>query len=238
MKIAKVIVVGAGGTGSFAIPALARLLAYHADGKDANLTIIDGDVFEEKNRERQMFPQEHVGLNKADATVRELMRSGFPNLEGSCHAQYIHSPSVLAGMIASSREGLVCVIGCVDNDATRAVLMAGIKEVNRPVLYIDGANELDTASLITWMYVPGEPVMSPPDQVYPQYAKPADTMPGGCWAKTPSTPQLITANMASAWGIVQTICNLLDNKAIPSAWKIECRDLKAYDTDEPYEIGD
>lgn len=237
MKVAKVIVVGAGGTGSFAIPALARLLAFHEDGREANLTIIDGDVYEEKNMERQMFPKEYVGRNKADTMASQLQLTGV-RLEGTCHTQYLHAPTVLAGIIASSRDGLVVVIGCVDNDATRAVLMAGIKEVNRPVLYIDGANELDTASLITWMYVPGDPVMSPPDAVYPQYAQPADTMPGGCWAKTPSTPQLITANMASAWGIVQTVCNLLDNKAIPSAWKIECRDLKAYDTDESYEIGE
>lgn len=54
-------IIGAGGVGSFLTPVLCKLHGPHA------LTVIDGDTLEQKNLDRQLFEEEHIGQNKAEA---------------------------------------------------------------------------------------------------------------------------------------------------------------------------
>ena len=64
----KIFVVGCGGTGSNYIKELARYLATNNDyDVNANIILIDGDVVEEKNLERQSFVKEDLFMNKAEA---------------------------------------------------------------------------------------------------------------------------------------------------------------------------
>ena len=79
MKFKHVFVIGAGGIGSNLMEPLARVLAYHPDGTK-NMTIVDGDVYEEKNQIRQLFDAEYVGSNKAEALATRIKEvCGFAN---------------------------------------------------------------------------------------------------------------------------------------------------------------
>ena len=60
----KVKIIGAGGIGGHLIEPLSRYLSYKED--DVEITVYDGDKFEERNKERQRFS---VCENKADHTV-------------------------------------------------------------------------------------------------------------------------------------------------------------------------
>ena len=61
------VLVGAGGIGTWLADGLARLLEYKYPG--SALIIVDGDTYEERNKERQSFTQ--MG-NKAIATAHRL----------------------------------------------------------------------------------------------------------------------------------------------------------------------
>jgi molybdopterin/thiamine biosynthesis adenylyltransferase len=67
-----IILVGCGGTGSFAALNLARLAWAARSGKRFRLTFIDPDVVEEKNIGRQYFCPADVGQPKAWTLARRL----------------------------------------------------------------------------------------------------------------------------------------------------------------------
>lgn len=65
-----IVVLGAGGTGSILIPALIRYLKSRPGFTIQSFTIIDGDVVETKNLERQNFVSRDLGENKAEVLAR------------------------------------------------------------------------------------------------------------------------------------------------------------------------
>lgn len=67
----KVYLVGAGGTGSYIAPVLARMLALKPDEVE-ELVIIDRDKLEESNLERQLYPFEGIGMAKASLLVKSI----------------------------------------------------------------------------------------------------------------------------------------------------------------------
>ena len=70
------ILIGAGGTGSHFIgPALAYLDTYHREhSTEWQFVVIDGDAFESKNLERQLFDPGMVASNKAEAMAQMYNR--------------------------------------------------------------------------------------------------------------------------------------------------------------------
>ena len=63
----RMIVIGAGGVGSWLLPGLARMLEWSAPG--SGLIIVDGDNYEPKNKERQNFSGSG---NKAEVLATNL----------------------------------------------------------------------------------------------------------------------------------------------------------------------
>ena len=70
-----IIVVGCGGTGSHYIKELGRLLYGRYAGGKIRLTLVDGDVVEEKNLCRQAFLEQDIGRNKAEVMSEILMEA-------------------------------------------------------------------------------------------------------------------------------------------------------------------
>lgn len=54
-------IIGCGGVGSWLTPAMCMLV------KPQNITLVDGDMLEDKNLNRQLFSATHIGMNKAEA---------------------------------------------------------------------------------------------------------------------------------------------------------------------------
>lgn len=130
-------VVGCGGTGSFLVQLLCRVLHHLIhQGKHARLVLVDPDQVETKNLTRQCFCQAEVGLNKAEAlAARYGMAFGLP-------IQVIAQP-FKPDMIARNYNTLTVLMGCVDNAKARASLAKalGFNDDRSPrVWWIDGGN--------------------------------------------------------------------------------------------------
>ena len=105
-------VVGCGGTGSFLVPHLCRLVNwFDAVGRQISITLIDFDRIEEKNLYRQNFCQAELGYNKAQALAVRY-KAMFPKLT-------IGAVENSASAISLDRSTPTVVIGCVDNAAAR-----------------------------------------------------------------------------------------------------------------------
>lgn len=100
-----VVVVGCGGTGSFVAEGLGRMLPL-----TINLVLIDMDVVEDRNLERQGFTAADVGLFKSEALAKRLARQYQRPI------QY----SVFPVGTGDFPQGIVC--GCVDNGPARQAI--------------------------------------------------------------------------------------------------------------------
>lgn len=135
-----IVVVGAGGTGGYAFPNLCRL-AYDLNQKgerDIILTLVDGDVIEEKNVNRQNFFIPDIGKKKA-----ELLASRHSKLFG------MEITSVDAYIEDEESFKEVCfvpgyftiLVGCVDNNRTRQLFHEMYEKYPEEMIWVDSGNK-------------------------------------------------------------------------------------------------
>lgn len=201
-KTRKVKVIGSGGIGSYLIEPLARYLSHTGD--IIELTVIDGDSYEDRNRERQQFSR--VG-NKAEVTVDEL-RPKFPNIMFKAQPSYINKDNVVS-LIREKDE----VFLCVDNHNTRNTVSKRCEELD-DVLLISGGNDYTDGDVFIYARKDGENAKknnTPMTGLSPKIANPEDRNPGdltdaerqGCQREAQTNPQLLFANLA----IASTMCS-------------------------------
>jgi hypothetical protein len=129
MKINHVTLIGAGGGGASLFGALAP--AY-------DMTIHDGDIFEEGNVIRQMYASQGMGLNKADF-LASLGNQGPRNITSS--------PRMVTGAEELETD---LIFSCVDNNAGRQAAFTLANIHNVPLIII--ANE--NWNPMAWLYMP------------------------------------------------------------------------------------
>ena len=133
---AKVAVVGAGGLGGHVIELLARLGL-------GNLTVIDGDCFDETNLNRQLLASmQTMGVNKATAAAArvaainpEVRISPFP-----CRLTEENAGELLAGADV--------IVDALDNYSSRRILLAAARQLQIPVVYAAIAGFTGQISLV------------------------------------------------------------------------------------------
>lgn len=145
----RLIVVGAGGTGSWLVQQLARLVwvwnraeAHAVEPRQASLLVVDPDMIEEKNvLARQNFCTPEIGFAKAQALVQRYALAFTLGKDEIAARVRPFSPS----MVQHSRSDLVLLLGCVDNAQARAQMAACLEENDGPaphLWYIDAGNGL------------------------------------------------------------------------------------------------
>lgn len=189
----KIKVIGAGGIGSHLIEPLARYLGHKDDL--AEITVIDGDRFEARNKERQRMTALE---NKAENTVAPL-KNEFPKIHFRAKAEYITEDNVITNI----REGDVIFLG-VDNHATRKLISDRCEELDNVTL-ISGGNEYTDGNVIYYRRKDGRDLNKSLTALYPKIAKPEDKNPGevstvrqGCEVQVTANPQLLFTNLAIA----------------------------------------
>lgn len=206
----RVIVVGAGGVGTWLCGGLARQLEFSAPG--SALIIVDGDNFEEKNKERQSF---HGAGNKAEVLARELGPM-FPRTFIVPQAAWIvasveqgaeaspDSDEPIATRIAASdllANGDV-IYAVVDNDAARKVLIEAASVLDDVDIFTAGNDDMYYGSVYHYRRRNGEDVTINPLVNHPEYENPSDRNPGdmSCQerAELDGGTQLVGTNMAVA----------------------------------------
>jgi len=144
-KDVSIIVFGAGGTGGHIAPNLYRLL--YASDRCVKIVIADGDIAEEKNLVRQNFIAADLGRNKAQV-LAERYAAAF-GMEAHYVPEFIESEAKLAELIKPAvktsydyrhhTEGLVILIGAVDNNKSRQLCHKVFKNACN-LIYIDSGN--------------------------------------------------------------------------------------------------
>ena len=130
---ANVAVVGIGGVGGHAVEALVRAGV-------GNITIIDGDVVQESNINRQIFAlKTNVGSLKVDAAKERLLAIN-PNLNLNA-VNMFYSSETAANVDFSEFD---YVVDAIDSIASKVELIVNCKAVNTPIISAMGAgNKLD-----------------------------------------------------------------------------------------------
>lgn len=124
-----IIVVGAGGTGGYLIPNLARQVSIQNQLRQSEnlpphtLTVVDADVVESKNLIRQNFVSQDIGKNKASVMASRYSRGYQMNI--NFVSEYIKEPQQLVNIASANMHGdgydSLVLIDCVDNNKTRQV---------------------------------------------------------------------------------------------------------------------
>lgn len=193
-------VIGLGGIGSYLVEPLARYMAYHVEWEGLRLTLIDGDNYEYKNRERQKFKR--LG-NKAEITA-ESLREQFPEIFIQSKNDFITKDNV----ISLIREFDVIFL-CVDNHATRKLVSDRCQELDNITL-ISGGNDYVDGNVIYYSRINGTDKTKPLTELYDSIANPKDLNPSesqkteGCENIAVSDPQLLFTNLA----VASHMCNV------------------------------
>ena len=123
LRTKKVAVIGCGGLGGYIIEQLARLGI-------GTIRVVDGDVFEESNLNRQLLSDVTVlGQSKA-RTAKKRVQVVNPDIRVEALHLYmdeINASNVIAGCDA--------VIGALDNIYTRRILEKSCEELGIPYIY-------------------------------------------------------------------------------------------------------
>lgn len=188
-------VIGLGGIGSYLVEPLCRYLNYNAKPRDSvvEVTLVDGDDYEESNRKRQRFD---VCENKAQVTASRL-RDEFSNLHIRYKPQYVTNDNV----VSLIRNDDVIFL-CVDNHATRKLVTERCQDLDTVTL-ISGGNDLTDGNVFYYRREDGRDVTRPPTVIDPRIANPDDHVPGsdhrlGCEERAEVDTQLLFTNLRAA----------------------------------------
>ena len=186
-------VVGLGGIGSALVRPLARYLNYR--GERATVTLIDGDSYEPKNRDRQIFAD--LG-NKASVTAYELAQE-FEGVSFRAVKDYVHVGNV--GRVIADGD---LVFLAVDNHATRKLVSDYCQRL-RQVTLVSGGNELTDGHVQVYVRRDASDVTPPLTHLHPEIESPQDHSPAelSCDDLVESEPQLIFTNLAVASAMLE-----------------------------------
>ncbi len=122
-RAATVAVVGLGGLGGYVAEQLVRLGIGH-------LVLIDGDVFQASNLNRQLFCEEAMlGIKKTEGARKRLLAIDG-NVRLSVFSEYLNVQNGKEILGAS-----MVVVDATDNNHARSVLLALCNEIGVPMIY-------------------------------------------------------------------------------------------------------
>lgn len=163
---AAILLVGCGGTGSYAALHLAQLsYAARSHGVEINLIFIDPDRVEAKNVARQNFAPCEIGEFKAVTLARRYAAAfGLPIV---ALAEKFGSEILRQYMLKP--EHLTLVVGCVDNTAARRDIhlaltreMGAIREfAGRGLFWLDAGNHHAHGQILLGNNIYPRPLLSP-----------------------------------------------------------------------------
>jgi len=208
-KPLKIKVIGTGGIGLCLLPSLCRYLNYNGEKYPAvEVSLIDGDTFEERNRERQDFVETGP---KASMTAAEY-RGKFPRLMFWDHPVYVADHNV----IQLIRENDIVLL-CVDNHKTRKLISDRAEELKN-VTVISGGNDWTDGNVLLHIRR-DEKNLTPPlaSKFHPEILNPTDENPAdveqkaeGCAELAVAAPQLLITNNYIAANMLAGLYNVID----------------------------
>lgn len=208
-------VIGLGGVGSHLLSPLCRFLdtlILTDRSEKKTLVLIDGDVYEARNAERQEFPD--IG-NKAEMSSIRVKKS-FPGLSVEWKPCYVTDENAFLYI----NEGDTIFL-CVDNHATRKLVSDRCGEL-KEVILISGGNEFHDGNVQIYVRKKGKDFTPSLTQFHPEIEHPQDQNPGEMSCEelaSAGVQQLIFANLAVATHMLSafwvTRVALQENRPLP-----------------------
>jgi len=204
----RIVLIGLGGIGSQLLAPLVRYLSFRP-GPRPILVLVDGDAYEPGNRSRQLFPDDALGTNKAEALALVVAGSG---LAIGTVPEYVGPDNV--GLVV--REGDIVLLA-VDNHATRALVdrhIAGLSDVT----LINGGNDETDGNVQLVRRRDGYSVDGHLTEIHPEIGLAAETevMPGaGCAAIAAERPQLVVTNLMVASAMLNCLWAVIEHGSPP-----------------------
>jgi len=193
-RIRRIKCVGLGGIGATVAQGAAQFLG--SQGGSASLWLIDGDAYEERNRDRVLF---EACENKAIVKARELMRACGQGINVLPVPEFVTSRNV--GRLIEEGDVVLC---CVDNHASRRLIGNRCGRLREVVLISGGNDGIEAGRAGTFGNVQvylrraGRDVTNPITRFHPEIRHAQEQGPGGlgCGAQVQAAPQLLFTNLA------------------------------------------
>ena len=192
-----IVVVGCGGTGSHYIKELGRLIYGHGGlSQNMHITLVDGDVVEERNLIRQAFMPQDIGQNKAQV-MAEILKQAY-GIDADYFDRYIDDASDLEKLVRA--DSTVLLVGCVDNHQCRQS-MHGFFHARENCIYMDSANEFSVGEVVIGSRIGGVDVYPDRSQYFPEVMDAGELRRSeeSCEALNASSPQHMLTNQLAAW---------------------------------------
>lgn len=214
-----IIVIGAGGTGSW-------LSAYLSKMQDRihSITLIDGDAVEPKNLTRQNFMRNDIGKNKASVVARAASRmiTGDTEFKYSTIEEYVTSTDELGTVVSEiAKTAIPLIVGAVDNNASRKIVHDFVEAYDKEIVWVDaGNNERLGQVIIVPKNADGKLVdgFSSPFDIHEEFRvidgdeRRPDQI--SCAEQSEAAPQAMAANVLSATTLFMVINKMVAGEAI------------------------
>jgi len=199
-------IIGLGGIGSILCERMARYLTY-SETVGTSLLLVDGDIYEAKNFERQDFTR--MG-NKAEVKAADL-KMQFSRLAVSSFPAFVNE-TTLSEVI---KEGNI-VLMCVDNHKTRMLVSNYCKNLT-DVTLISGGNDLIDGNVQLYVRRDGKDLTPDLCAYHPEIATPDDKLPEemSCEELAESEPQLYFTNL----GVATIMCWAFYNAVVKGQYE-------------------
>lgn len=208
--------IGVGGTGSYLVPYISRLLLNNNENKARinEYVLIDGDKVTKENIGRQNFIEEDIGKYKSDVLAKRYSTSLKVNIVSK--TVYIVTKEMVEEEIKNRTS---IVVSCVDNNQTRKLISEAFKKYLTDYsnsFLIDVGNEKTGGQVFITGNVKKlqphyEEIIGNTDitEIYPEILNPQDVLPDdSCAERVNQGLQDINVNITAA-GIVFNIVNSL-----------------------------
>jgi len=185
-------VIGLGGIGSIFIDKLSRYVSFGETSKTKfNITLVDGDHYENKNYERQEF----IYLkNKAFSKMEDLNGKFNQDTISLAIDKYVNESNI--NTIINDGDTIFL---CVDNHATRKLVSDYVKTLNNCIL-ISGGNDYIDGNVQVYIRDDGKDITPSLTEYHSEIDNPTDEHPEdmSCEELSNSAPQLYFSNLTVA----------------------------------------
>ena len=203
----RIVLIGLGGIGSQLLPSLVRYLGHRPEPRPL-LVLVDGDAYEPGNRSRQLFPDDALGTNKAEALAQAFRGS---ELGVQAIAEFVTPANV--GFVV--REDDLCLLA-VDNHPTRALVdrhIAGLTDVT----LISGGNDETDGNVQLVRRRDGWSVDGHLTEIHPEIGMATEEEPrgDGCQVMAAERPQLLVTNLMVASAMLSCLWQISERGSVP-----------------------
>jgi hypothetical protein len=241
----RVVIAGCGGIGSWLAQAMARSLEFQAPG--SMMVLVDGDSFETKNVERQVFD----ALGNKAVSLRNTIQPMVPSTFVVARPAWIVSEEsnreneegdVTKVTPQSLLEENDVVFAVVDNFATRAIILDAAKEFDNIDIFLGGNDDQLYGTVVHYQRRDGQDVTYHPGVFHEEFVNPPDKNPGelSCAerAKLDGGTQLLAVNLGVTANLMAKAAYVMfgteDQFKLAISNSEVCFDL-AYGVSQPYD---